>query len=92
MLDALKQALAIDANSSFPNAAELLNAFENGTRTDIDLPTSDEVARARSAMERLRNQIRQTLAAPGEIIVPKEIEDSVTTAIAWLADEETQSL
>lgn len=92
VLDALKQALAIDASLRFPNAVELLNAFEKATRTDVNLPTSDEVARARSSMERLRNQIRQTLAAPGEIIVPKEIEDAVTTAIAWLADEETQSL
>ena len=34
----------------------------------------------------------QALAPPGELVVPKEVEEAVTTVIAWLSQEDTQSL
>ena len=54
--------------------------------------TTDEVARARSSMSRIRLAMGQALAPPGELVVPKEVEDGVTTAIAWSSEEDTQSL
>jgi len=54
--------------------------------------SSDEVAGARTAMGRIRRVIGQVLAPPGGIVVPKEIDDSVTTLFSWLSQEDTQSL
>lgn len=95
VVDVLRRALSIDAGMRFSKAGELLQALEAATSFScLHAPGlgSDEVASARTAMERIRRTIAQALAPPGEIVVPKEIADAVTTVIAWLSQEDTQSL
>jgi serine/threonine protein kinase len=95
LVAALSRALCINPEARFPSANELLLALE------ASLPTqggrglalgSDEVARARTAMDRIRRVIGQALAPPGAIVIPKEIEESVTTIFAWMSQEDSQSL
>ena len=95
VIDILRRALSIAAEARFPQASDLLTALEAAARVESDSPAvlnSDEVARARSAMERIKRTMAQSLAPPGEIVVPKEIHETVTTVIAWLSQEDTQSL
>lgn len=95
IVDVLRQALSLNPTSRFQNATELLSALESAFRTDAARSpelTVDEVAQARASMQRIRMAMWQTLAPPGEIFVPKETEDAVTTVIAWLSQEDTQSL
>jgi len=95
ILDALRQALVMKAESRYQSANDLLVALEfalhQNTESVREL-TSNEVSQGRRSMERIRLAMWEALVPPGEIFVPKEIDDSVTTAIAWLSQEDTQSL
>lgn len=94
-IDVIRQALLISPESRYMSADDLLAALETAVGSDTDAGgelTTDEVARARASMERIRFAMWQALAPPGELVVPKEVEDAVTTAIAWLTEEDTQSL
>jgi hypothetical protein len=95
VIDVLRQALSISPELRCQSASDLVAALESAARSDSDAEgelTTDEVARARASMERIRFAMSQALAPPGELVVPKEIEDAVTTVIAWLSEEDTQSL
>ena len=95
VIDVLRQALLISPESRYQSAGELVSALESAVRIDSHAEgelTADEVARGRASMERIRLAMSQALAPPGELVVPKEVEVAVTTAIAWLSEEETQSL
>jgi len=95
LLSALRRALSLNPEGRFPTAEVMLSELEAAATIKLApglALRSDEVARARSAMERIRRAMSQALAPPGEIVIPKEIEDSVTTVIAWLSQSETQSL
>jgi hypothetical protein len=95
VIDVIRQALLVSPESRYQSAGDLVAAMESAARSDSDAEgevTTDEVARARASMERIRLAMWQALAPPGELVVPKEIEDAVTTAIAWLSEEDTQSL
>jgi hypothetical protein len=90
-----RRALSINAEARFVDASDMLQALESAARLQAPAGPvlgSDEVARARTAMERIRRAIEQAIAPPGEIVIPKEIDDEVTTLIAWLSDENTESL
>jgi hypothetical protein len=43
-------------------------------------------------MERIRRAVAIALAPPGDLVVPKETDEAVTTLLAWLSEEETQAL
>jgi serine/threonine protein kinase len=95
LVDALGHALQIAPEERYKSAEELVSALEKSVRSvnhDEEQLTTDEVARARASMGRLRLGIWQALAPPGELVIPKEVEDAVTTAIAWSSEEDTQSL
>jgi serine/threonine protein kinase len=95
ILDVLRQALVVKAETRYQSANDLLVALESALHDDTESVrelTSNEVSQARRSMERIRLAMWQSLVPPGEIFVPKEIDDSVTTAIAWLSQEDTQSL
>lgn len=95
IVDVLRRELSINAEARFRDAGDMLKALEAAATVRADSASvlgSDEVARARAAMERIRRSIGEALAAPGEIFVPKDIDDAVTTVIAWLSEEDTQSL
>ena len=75
--------------------SEMLLALEATVPSQADVAQglgSDEVALARSAMERIRRAIGQAMTPPGEIFIPKEIDDAVTTVFGWLSQEDSQSL
>lgn len=93
-LAVLRKALDISPETRFASATDLLAALEHATRTEAKIVGlgSEEVAYARSRMDPIKRAMLQSIAPPGEILVPKEIQDAVTTAIAWLSDEDTQSL
>lgn len=96
-IDVLRHALSINPESRFVDANELLKALEAAAAPPLQAggaPAlgSDEVVRARTAMERIRRAIGEAMAPPGEIFIPKEIHDAVTTVIAWLSQEDTQSM
>jgi hypothetical protein len=96
-VDALRRALCLNPESRFPNANEFLQALEAAAAPPVPADaapvlTSNEVMQARTAMARIRRVIGEAISPPGEIFIPKEIHDAVTTAIAWLLQEETQSL
>ena len=92
--DVLTKALSIDPKSRFESAAELLEALEQARSSpaNSDLLSTDEFSSARSAMSRIRNLMLQSLAPPGDVVVQKEVEETVTTAIALFSETETQSL
>jgi serine/threonine protein kinase len=95
VIDALRKALLLSPESRYQNASDLLAAIEAAVRnaaTERDELTTDEVALARTSMMRIRSAMWQALAPPGELVVPKEVEEAVTTVIAWLSQEDTQSL
>ena len=95
LVDALRRALRVAPEERYESAEELVSALESAVRTGADNQhqlTTDEVARACTSMSRIRLAIGQALAPPGELVVPKEVEDGVTTAIALSSEEDTQSL
>jgi serine/threonine protein kinase len=95
VIDALRKALLVSPDSRYQNASDLLAAIESAVRNvtaDGDGLTTDEVAQGRASMGRIRSAIWQVLAPPGELVVPKEVDEAVTTVIAWLSQEDTQSL
>lgn len=95
LIDVLRRALQVTPDERYKSSEELVFALEHAVRSAVDAEeclTTDEVARARSSMERIRLAMCQALAPPGELVIPKEIEDGVTTAIAWSSEESTQSL
>jgi serine/threonine protein kinase len=95
LVDVLRQALQVAPQERYKSAEELVSALESAVLTGTDDEhqlTTDEVARARTSMSRIRLAMWQALAPPGELVVPKEVEDGVTTAIAWSSEEDTQSL
>ena len=95
VIDALRKALLVSPDSRYQNASDLLAAIESAVRSvtaDGDGLTTDEMAQARASMVRIRSAMWQALAPPGELVVPKEVEEAVTTVIAWLSQEDTQSL
>ncbi|MEK7993826.1 MAG: protein kinase [Planctomycetota bacterium] len=95
VIGVLRRALTINPEARFLVAPDMLYALEAAATVDagsaLRLATA-EVARARTAMERIRRAIAQAMAPPGEIVIPKEVDDAVTTVIGWLSEESTQSL
>jgi serine/threonine protein kinase len=91
----LCRALSVKPEARYSTADEMLAAFEaclpEAGEDGIGL-TSDQMARARMQMDRIRRTIGQTLAPPGQIFVPKEVDDAVTTVFAWLSKEDSQAL
>src|SRR5579871_834069 len=82
LVDVLRQALQVAPQERYKSAEELVSALESAVLTGTDDEhqlTTDEVARARTSMSRIRLAMWQALAPPGELVVPKEVEDGVTT-------------
>ncbi len=90
-----RRALSISREDRFASAVDMLHALETACSAEVVSAatlSSDDASHARGEMDRIRRAINRDLAPPGDIVVPKEVEDSVTTVIAWLSEQDTQSL
>ena len=91
----LTRALSINPELRYASADEFAEALEACVPSEsagaITL-RNDEVAYARAEMSRIRQLIGQVFAPPGQIVVPKDIDDAVNTIFAWLSLEDSQAL
>jgi hypothetical protein len=91
----LLRALNVNPESRYRTADEIMGALEAclpAERAGGLSLTSDEISRARMEMDRIRRIVGQVFAPPGQIVIPKEIDDTVTTIFAWLSQEDSQAL
>ena len=91
----LSRALSINPEARYSTADEMIAALESCLPQKGDGGiglTTDQMAGARMQMDRIRRTIGQALAPPGQIFVPKEVDDAVTTVFAWLSKEDSQAL
>jgi hypothetical protein len=91
----LSRALSVNRESRFHSADEFAAALDAcipcETIEGLAL-RNDDIARARVEMSRIRQLIGQVFAPPGQIVVPKDIDDAVNTIFDWLSHEDTQAL
>jgi serine/threonine protein kinase len=91
----LARALSLNPEFRYRSADEFIVALEacvpDETPGALTL-RNDDVASARAEMDRIRQLIGQVFAPPGQIIVPKDIDDAVNTIFAWLSHEDSQAL
>jgi hypothetical protein len=91
----LSRALNVNPELRYPSADEFAAALE--TCIPNELPgivtlRSADVARARAEMDRIRQVVGLIFAPPGQIIVPKDIDDAVNTIFGWLSHDDSQAL
>lgn len=91
----LSRALSVNPEARFRTADELISAIESCLPPDRSVGltlTNDEVSRARAQMHRVRLTIIEAFAPPGQIVVPKEVDDNVTQIFGWLSQADSQAL
>jgi len=95
LVTCLSRALNVNPELRYRSADEFAAALETCVTNElpgIGTLRSADVARARAEMDRIRQVVGLVLAPPGQIIVPKDIDDAVNTIFGWLSHDESQAL
>ena len=95
LVTCLSRALNVNPELRYRSADEFAAALE--TCISDELPgmvtlRSADVALARAEMDRIRQVVGLVFAPPGQIIVPKDIDDAVNTIFGWLSHDDSQTL
>jgi serine/threonine protein kinase len=91
----LSRALNVNPELRYYSADEFAAALEACVPNELPgtlTLRSDDLAHARAEMDRIRQLIGFVFAPPGQIVVPKDIDDAVNTIFGWLSHDESQAL
>ena len=95
LVSCLSRALNVNPELRYRSADEFATALEacipNELPGIVTLRSAD-VSRARAEMDRIRQVVGLVFAPPGQIIVPKDIDDAVNTIFGWLSHDDSQTL